>query len=36
MLELPSVIVEKLKLPLDSIVLVIDGKKVKAADAPSG
>ena len=32
--ELPSFMVDKLKLSLDDIVLLIDGKKVKAADAP--
>lgn len=34
--QLPAFIVEKLKMQLDDIVLVLDGKKVKAADAPSG
>jgi len=33
--KLPAVIVDKLKVSLDDIVLLYDGKKVKAADAPS-
>ena len=32
--ELPAFMVDKLKLNLDNIVVVIDGKKFKAADAP--
>ena len=30
--ELPALIVDKLKVSLDNIVLVVDGRKVKAAD----
>jgi len=34
-LDLPAIIVDKLKMSLDDIYIVIDGKKVKAADAPA-
>jgi density-regulated protein DRP1 len=33
--ELPSVMVDKLKLSIENIVIIIDGKKHKAADAPT-
>ncbi len=36
MLELPSLIVDKLKLPIEQIYVVHDGKKIKASDAPTG
>ena len=32
--ELPAIIVDKLKMNMDDIVVLIDGKKVKGADAP--
>ena len=34
--KLPAVIVEKLKMELDNIYVLIDGKKLKASEAPSG
>ena len=33
-LELPAIIVDKLKMSLDDIYIVLDAKKVKACDAP--
>jgi hypothetical protein len=36
MMELPKLIADKVKVPLDSIYLVQDGKKIKATDAPIG
>ena len=34
-LELPGILVDKLKMNLDDIYVVLDGKKVKACDAPA-
>ena len=34
-LELPAIIVDKLKMKLEDIYVVLDGKKVKACDAPT-
>ena len=34
--KLPAIIVEKLKMDLENIYLLIDGKKIKASDGPSG
>ena len=34
--ELPAFMVDKLKLSIDNIYVLIDNKKIKAADAPSG
>ena len=34
-LDLPAILVDKLKMSIDDIIVVLDGKKVKAADAPA-